>query len=74
MIEIRCDERWEELINKSGLQKIITIFLKHLFEGERGISIFLANDRVIRKLNKTFLESSKTVYYTHLTLPTKRIV
>ena len=54
MIEIRCDERWEELINKSGLQKILNIFLKHLFEGERGISIFLANDRVIRKLNKTF--------------------
>ena len=54
MIEIHCDERWEELINKSELKKIISIFLKHLFEGECGISIYLANDRVIQKLNKTF--------------------
>ena len=29
MIEIRCDENWENLINKSELQKIITIF-EHL--------------------------------------------
>jgi len=54
MIEIRCDERWEALINKSELQKILTVFLKHLFKEKCGISIFLANDDVIQKLNKTF--------------------
>jgi rRNA maturation RNase YbeY len=44
MIEIRCDEKWENLINKSELQKILTIFLKYLYAGERGISLYIAND------------------------------
>ena len=52
MIEIRCDEKWENLINKSELQKILTIFLKYLYAGERGISLYIANDAVIQKLNR----------------------
>ena len=54
MIEIRCDEKWENLINKSELQKILTIFLKYLYAGERGISLYITNDAVIQKLNKEF--------------------
>jgi len=54
MIEIRCDEKWENLINKSELQKILTIFLKYLYAGERGISLYIANDAVIQKLNREF--------------------
>ena len=52
MIEIRCDEKWENLIKKSELQKILTIFLKYLCAGERGISLYIANDAVIQKLNR----------------------
>ena len=51
MIEIRCDEKWENLINKSELQKILTIFLKYLYAGERGISLYITNDAVMQKLN-----------------------
>ena len=54
MIEIRCDEKWENLISKFELQKILTIFLKYLYAGERGISLYIANDAVIQKLNREF--------------------
>ena len=54
MIEIRCDENWEDLINKTRLQKILIIFLKHLFDTERGISLYLTGDGEIQKLNKEF--------------------
>jgi len=54
MIEICCDENWEDLINKTRLQKILIIFLKHLFEAERGISLYLTDDGEIQKLNKVF--------------------
>ena len=54
MIEIRCDEKWENLINKSEFKKILTIFLKYLYAGEREISLYITNDAVIQKLNKEF--------------------
>lgn len=54
MIEISCDEKWENLINKARLQKILIIFLKHLFEAERGISLYLTDNGEIQKLNKEF--------------------
>ena len=54
MIEISCDENWENLINKIRLQKILIIFLKHLFDTERGISLYLTDDGEIQKLNKEF--------------------
>ena len=49
MIEISCDENWEDLINKTRLQKILIIFLKHLFDTERGISLYLTDDGEIQK-------------------------
>ena len=54
MIEICCDENWEDLIDKTRLQKILIIFLKHLFDTERGISMYLTDDGEIQKLNKEF--------------------
>jgi len=54
MIEISCDENWEDLINKTRLQKILIIFLKHLFDAECGISLYLTDDGEIQKLNKKF--------------------
>ena len=54
MIEISCDENWEDLINKTQLQKILIIFLKYLFDTERGISLYLTDDEEIQKLNKKF--------------------
>jgi len=54
MIEISCDENWEDSINKVRLQKILIIFLKHLFDTECGISLYLTNDGEIQKLNKKF--------------------
>ena len=54
MIEIRCDENWEDLINKTRLKKILIIFLKHLFDAECGISLYLTDDGEIQKLNKKF--------------------
>ena len=54
MIEISCDENWEDLINKTRLQKILIIFLKHLFDTEHGISLYITDDGEIQKLNKEF--------------------
>ena len=54
MIEISCDEIWEDLINKTRLQKILIIFLKYLFDTESGISLYLTDDEEIQKLNKEF--------------------
>ena len=54
MIEISCDENWEDLINKTRLKKILIIFLKHIFEADRGISLYLTDDAEIQKLNKKF--------------------
>ena len=54
MIEICCDENWEDLINKTRLQKILIIFLKHLFDTEHGISLYITDDGEIQKLNKEF--------------------
>jgi len=54
MIEIRCNENLENLINKSEIQEKLIIFLKHLFSSECGISLYLADDAVIQKLNKKF--------------------
>lgn len=54
MIEISCDENWEDLINKTRIQKILIIFLKRLFDSERGLSLYLTDDGEIQKLNKEF--------------------
>ena len=54
MIEIRCNEKWKDLINMSEIKEKIIIFLKLLFAGECGISLYLADDAVIQKLNKEF--------------------
>ncbi len=54
MIEISYDKNWEDLINKTRLQKILIIFLKYLFDTECGISLYLTDDEEIQKLNKEF--------------------
>lgn len=54
MIEIRCDENWDELIDLPKIRNILIIFLKHLFSGEHGISLYLTDDAEIQKLNKEF--------------------
>lgn len=54
MIEISCNENWEDLINKTKLQKILIVFLKHMFEDERGISLYLTDDVEIQNLNKKY--------------------
>ena len=54
MIEISCDENWEDWINKTRIQKILIIFLKRLFDIERGISLHITDDGEIQKLNEEF--------------------
>jgi len=54
MIEIRCDADWQGLINQKQLAEILKVFLWHLFESERGISLYLTDDTEIQKLNQQF--------------------
>ena len=54
MIQIRCDEGFQGLINEKQIRTILKEFLNRLFNGERGISIFITNDAEIQKLNKKF--------------------
>ena len=45
MIEIRCGANWESLINQNQLEEVLKVFLKNLFINERGISLYLTDDK-----------------------------
>ena len=54
MIEIRWDADWDGLTNHKLLEEILKVFLKNLFNNERGLSLYLTNDAEIQKLNQQF--------------------
>ena len=54
MIQIRCDEVFEDLFNEKRIRNILKDFLNRLFDSQRGISILITNDAEIQKLNKQF--------------------
>ena len=54
MIQIRCDEGFQGLINEKRIRNILKDFLNRLFDSQRGISVFITNDAEIQKLNKQF--------------------
>ena len=54
MIQIRCDEGLQGLINKKRIRNILKEFLNRLFDSQRGISVLITNDAEIQKLNKQF--------------------
>ena len=54
MIQIRCDEGFQGLINEKHIRNILKEFLNRLFDTQRGISILITNDAEIQKLNKKF--------------------
>ena len=54
MIQIRCDGRFQDLINEKRIRNILKEFLNRLFESQRGISVLITNDAEIQKLNKEF--------------------
>ena len=54
MIEIRCGANWENLINQNQLEEVLKVFLKNLFINERGLSLYLTDDKEIQKLNLKF--------------------
>ena len=54
MIQIRCNEDFQGLINKKRIRNILKEFLNRLFEGKKGISVLITNDAEIQKLNKQF--------------------
>jgi len=54
MIQIRCDEGFQGLINEKRIRTILKEFLNHLFDSQRGISVLITNDAEIQKLNKQF--------------------
>ena len=54
MIQIRCDDGFEGLINEKRIRKILKDFLSRLFDNQRGISVLITNDLAIQKLNKQF--------------------
>ena len=54
MIEIRCGANWESLINQNQLEEVLKVFLKNLFINERGLSLYLTDDKEIQKLNLKF--------------------
>ena len=56
MIQIRCDEGFQGLINEKRIRNILRDFLNHLFDSQRGISVLITNDAEIQKLNKQFRE------------------
>jgi len=56
MIQIRCDEGFQNLINKKRIRNILKEFLNRLFDSQRGISVLITNDAEIQKLNKQFRE------------------
>ena len=56
MIQIRCDQDFQGLINEKRIRNILKEFLNRLFDNQRGISILITNDAEIQKLNKQFLK------------------
>ena len=54
MIQIRCDEGFQGLINEKHIRNILKDFLNLLFDNPRGISVLITNDAEIQKLNKQF--------------------
>ena len=54
MIEIRWDADWDGSTNQKLLEEILKVFLKNLFNNERGLSLYLTNDAEIQKLNQQF--------------------
>ena len=54
MIQIRCDEGFQGLINEKRIRNILKDFLNRLFDSQRGISVLITNDEKIQKLNKQF--------------------
>lgn len=54
MIEIRFGANWESLINQNQLEEVLKVFLKNLFINERGLSLYLTDDKEIQKLNLKF--------------------
>ena len=54
MIQIRCDEGFQGLINKKRIRNILKEFLNRLYGSQRGISVLITNDAEIQKLNKQF--------------------
>ena len=54
MIQIRCDEVFQGLINEKRIRNILKEFLNRLFDNQRGISVLITNDAEIQKLNKQF--------------------
>ena len=54
MIQIRCDEGFQGLINEKRIRTILKEFLNRLFDSQRGISVLITNDAEIQKLNKQF--------------------
>ena len=54
MIQIRCDEGFQGLINENRIRNILKDFLNRLFDSQRGISVLITNDAEIQKLNKQF--------------------
>ena len=54
MIQIRCDEGFQGLINEKHIRNILKKFLNRLFVSQRGISVLITNDAELQKLNKQF--------------------
>ena len=54
MIQIRCDEDFQGLINEKRIRNILKDFLNRLFDSQRSISVLITNDAEIQKLNKQF--------------------
>ena len=54
MIQIRCNEGFQGLINEKRIRNILKEFLNRLFDSERGVSVLITNDLEIQKLNKQF--------------------
>ena len=63
MIQIRCDEGFQSLINEKRIRNILKEFLNRLFDSQRGISILITNDAEIQILNK---QSRKKDYPTDI--------
>jgi len=54
MIQIRCDEGFQGLINEKRIRNILKEFMNCLFDSRRGVSVLITNDVEIQKLNKQF--------------------
>jgi len=54
MIKIRCDDNWQDLINEQHLQEILISFIKHLFDNDYELSLYITDNTEIKKLNKRY--------------------